>query len=121
MLSHLRHFFGDNIRLAYCLNSVLNVKALVGTLNQEKGEGPSRGLLRDCTTLPINRVQHYHYRCTINVLLLNLKLEMCHAYRDSGGGGNANVMATRRHVLANESLYVCVEHAVQTSGVSSYL
>ena len=23
--------------------------------NQEKGEGPSRGLLRDCTTSPINR------------------------------------------------------------------
>ena len=33
------------------------------------------------------------HRRTINVLLLNLKLEMCHAYRDSEGGGNANVMA----------------------------
>ena len=36
------------------------MKALVGAFNQEKalvgpGEGPSRGLLRDCTTSPINR------------------------------------------------------------------
>ena len=26
----------------------------------QPGEGPSRGLLRDCTTSPINRLQHYH-------------------------------------------------------------
>ena len=31
------------------------MKALVGAFNQEKQEGPSRGLLRDCTTSPINR------------------------------------------------------------------
>ena len=30
-----------------CLFSVLNVKAVVAVFNQEKGEGPSRGLLRD--------------------------------------------------------------------------
>ena len=29
-------FRGVNAHLAYCLNSVLNVKALVGTFNQEK-------------------------------------------------------------------------------------
>ena len=49
---------------------------------------------------------------TINVLLLNLELGMCHAYRDSEGGGNANVMVI---------LETCAEHAVQKSGVSSYL
>ena len=31
------------------------MKALVGAFNQEKAEGPSRGLLRDCTISPINR------------------------------------------------------------------
>ena len=38
---------GVNARLAKCLNSVLNVIALVGTFNQEK--------VSDCTTSPINR------------------------------------------------------------------
>ena len=27
------------------------------------GEGPSRGLLRDCTTSPINRSNYYIYSC----------------------------------------------------------
>ena len=36
--------------LALCINSV---KVLVGALNQEKA------ILRDCTTSPINRSQHY--------------------------------------------------------------
>ena len=40
---------GVNARLAWCLNSVLNVKALVGAFNQEKAL-IDRGLLRDCTT-----------------------------------------------------------------------
>ena len=35
-----------NACLTHCLNSDLNVKALVGAFNQE----PSRGLLRDCTS-----------------------------------------------------------------------
>ena len=37
------------------------------------------------------------HRRTCRVLLLNLKLGMCHAYRESEGGGNANVMAIQRH------------------------
>ena len=37
---------GVNARLAQCLNSVLNVKALVGAFNQEKAL--VWGLLRDC-------------------------------------------------------------------------
>ena len=36
---------------------MLNVKALVGAFNQEKALRAL--LLRDCTTLPINRLQHY--------------------------------------------------------------
>ena len=38
--------------LAQCLNSVLNVKALVDTFNQQ-------GLLHDCTTSLINHLQLY--------------------------------------------------------------
>ena len=38
-----------NARLAKCLNSVLNVTAIVGVLNQ-------RGLLRDCLK-PMDRLQ----------------------------------------------------------------
>ena len=34
------------------------MKALAGTFNQEKALVPRRGLLRDCTTSPINRLQH---------------------------------------------------------------
>ena len=41
--------------LAQCLNSVLNVKALVGAFNHEKA---LIGLVRGCKTLPINRLQH---------------------------------------------------------------
>ena len=41
-----------NTRLAYGFNSVFNVKALVGA--------GRRVLLRDCTTSPINRLQHYY-------------------------------------------------------------
>ena len=41
-----------NTRLAYGFNSVFNVKALVGARR--------RVLLRDCTTSPINRLQHYY-------------------------------------------------------------
>ena len=54
---------GVNARLAQCLKSVFNVKAVVAAFNQEKalvGEGPSRGLLRDCTTSPINRFAALH-------------------------------------------------------------
>ena len=29
----------------------------------QPGEGPSRGLLRDCTTSPINSLQHYRFNC----------------------------------------------------------
>ena len=45
-----------NVHLAECLDSVLNVTVavVVAALNQA-GEGPSRGLLRDCTTSEINR------------------------------------------------------------------
>ena len=48
---------GVNARLAQCLNSVLNVKAVVASRRfqpGDSGEGPSRGFLRDCTTSPIN-------------------------------------------------------------------
>ena len=41
-----------------CLNSVLNVKALVGAFNQEKALVGAFSLLRDCTTSPINRLLH---------------------------------------------------------------
>ena len=44
--------------LALCLNSVLNVKALTSRRIQP-GKGPSRGLLRDYKTSPINRLQLY--------------------------------------------------------------
>ena len=41
----------------------------------QPGEGPSRGLLRDCTTSPINRLQHwlmpmYGVLCTVYSTLL---------------------------------------------------
>ena len=42
-----RHKIGLLFSLAWYLNSVSNVKALVGF---QPGEGPSRGLLRDCDT-----------------------------------------------------------------------
>ena len=35
--------------------SVLNVKALVGTFNQEKALVGAFSVIRDCTTSPINR------------------------------------------------------------------
>ena len=35
------------------------MKAVVAAFNQEKALVISRGLLRDCTTSPINRLQHY--------------------------------------------------------------
>ena len=38
---------GVNARLALCLNSVSNVKAVVAAFNQEKALVTSRGLLRD--------------------------------------------------------------------------
>ena len=41
--------------IALCLNSVLNVKAVVATFNQEKALVGAFSLLRDCTTSPINR------------------------------------------------------------------
>ena len=45
------------LRTQFHINSVSNVKAVSSRF--QPGEGPSRGLLRDCTTLPINRLQHY--------------------------------------------------------------
>ena len=48
---------GVNARLAHCLISVLNVK-LVGAFNQE-GEGPVRGLLRDCEIFANLRLKLY--------------------------------------------------------------
>ena len=44
---------GVNACLAYCLNSVLNVKVVVAAFNQEKALVGA--FLRDCTTSPINR------------------------------------------------------------------
>ena len=38
------------------------MKAVVASSHFQPGEGPSRGLLRDCTTLLINRLQHYSPR-----------------------------------------------------------
>ena len=32
-----------------------------GLVSIQQGEGPSRGLLCDCTTSPINCLQHYSY------------------------------------------------------------
>ena len=42
-------------RLAYCLNSVLNVKASRHFQPEEGPSGPSRGVLRDCETSHIIR------------------------------------------------------------------
>ena len=59
---------GVNARLAFCHSSVLNVKALLGAFNQEK--------LRDCTTSPIYRLQHYtEYLYIIHSLQMDL---FCH-------------------------------------------
>ena len=46
---------GVNARLAKCLNSVLNVKAVVAAFNQEKAL--SRVLLRDYTTSNFAKVR----------------------------------------------------------------
>ena len=45
---------------------VLIVKALSRSRRFQPGEGSSLGLLRDCTTSPINRLQHYFkvFTCT---------------------------------------------------------
>ena len=42
-----------NACLAYCH------KCESTSTRAQPGEGPSRGLLRDCTTSPINRLHHY--------------------------------------------------------------
>ena len=45
-----------NACIAQCLNSVLNVKALVGTFNQEKALVGAFSMI--VKTLPINRLHH---------------------------------------------------------------
>ena len=46
---------GVNVHLAQCLNSQQCLKCESASRRFQPGEGPSRGLLRDCTTSPINR------------------------------------------------------------------
>ena len=60
-------YHGVNVRLAYCLNSVLNVKALVGAFNQEKALVGAFSVIAktDCETdgsfYSINRDPHNCY------------------------------------------------------------
>ena len=46
-ISRLFTMHGVNAHLAYCLNSVLNVKCEISSKRFQPGKGPSRSLLRD--------------------------------------------------------------------------
>ena len=71
LISHLLTMFRLGARLAQCLTSVLNVKALVGAFNRG---GPSRGFLHNCEIfanlrrLKLQLLSRICCKCVVSVL-----------------------------------------------------
>ena len=85
------------------------MKALV----VQPGEGPSRGLLRDCTSSPINRLQHYFCgRSPDGVLGLEAEEE--------GRGEVSHILHTLLVAGGSEGLQVAVEESHEVPAVQGH-
>ena len=78
---------GVNVRLAQCLNSVLDVKALVGAFNQEKALVGGRGLLRDCTTGCGSMDRFTALVCTRSIISNHITRLAGHQYKHAASRG----------------------------------